>query len=83
MGRVGRRRKSARERRAQALHSEARRFRRHGCGHGSQARPVSGRCGLRRQLRCGVLVPQGQVSAVLLPCSALRSRSSSPCCAEF
>ena len=71
--RVERRRKSARERRAQALRAEARRFRRAqamGAAMAHRGDLFSERFGVRSQLRCGVLVPQGRVSSVPLPCSA-------------
>ena len=71
--RVERRRKSARERRAQALRAEARRFRRAqavGAAMAHMGDLFSKRFGVRSQLRCGVLVPQGRVSSAPLPCSA-------------
>ena len=71
--RVERRRKSARERRAQALRAEAHRFRRAqamGAAMAHRGDLFSERFGVRSQLRCGVLVPQGRVSSVPLPCSA-------------
>ena len=71
--RVERRRKSARERRAQALRAEARRFRREqamGAAMAYRGDFFSERFGVRSQLRCGVLLPQGRVSSVPLPCSA-------------
>ena len=70
--RVERRRKSARERSAQALRAEARRFRRAqamGAAMAHRGDLFSERFGVRSQLRCGVLVPQGRVSSVPLPCS--------------
>ena len=72
--RVERRRKSACERRAQAFRAEARRCRRAqamGAAMAHRGDLFSERFGVRSQLRCGVLVPQGRVSSVPLPCSAL------------
>ena len=68
--RVERRRKSARERRAQALRAEARCFRRAqamGAAMAHRGDLFSERFGVRSLLRCG---PQGRVSSVPLPCSA-------------
>ena len=71
--RVERPHKSARERRAQALRAEARRFRRSqamGAAMAHRGDFFYESFGVRSQLRCGVLVPQGRVSSVPLPCSA-------------